>query len=285
MSTQADIEVSYDVGNEFFALWLDEQRNYSCALWQGADDDLESAQRRKLAHLSDLAGTGPETRVLDIGCGWGANMRFQVEQRRVRRIHGITLSPAQLRFTLSQELPGATAELRDYRDYQPTEPFDALISIGMLEHVVRPDQVWSGEHLDIYADFFRRAHAWSRSGTRFGLQVILRDRIPRDHDDLTRLQWVTNSIFPGGMSPRLEDIYATAEPYWEIVSLRTRRDHYRRTCAEWLRRLRGHEDTIRQRWGDRLYLDYEQYLSICVLAFERRYQSLAQFCLRRRDLP
>ncbi|GAA0731396.1 class I SAM-dependent methyltransferase [Dactylosporangium roseum] len=285
MSTQADIEVSYDVGNEFFALWLDEQRNYSCALWQGADDDLEAAQRRKLAYLSDLAGTGPQTRVLDIGCGWGANMHFQVEQRGVSRVCGITLSPSQLQFTLARELPGATAELRDYRDYRTDEPFDALISIGMLEHVVRPDQVWSGEHLAVYADFFRRAHSWSRPGARFGLQVILRDRIPRDREDLARLQWVTNSIFPGGMSPRLEDIYATAEPYWEIVSLRTRRDHYRRTCAEWLRRLRGHEDTIRQRWGDQVYLDYERYLSICVLAFERRYQSLAQFGLRRRDLP
>ena len=285
MSTQPDIEVSYDVGNEFFALWLDEQRNYSCALWQGEDDDLESAQRRKLAYLSELARTGPGTRVLDIGCGWGANLGFQTGRRRVTRAHGITLSPAQLRFTLERELPGVSAELVDYRDFQTDEPFGAVISIGMLEHVVRPDQVWSGEHLAVYADFFRRVHSWCLPNARFGLQVILRDRIPRDRDDLNRLQWVTNSIFPGGMSPRLEDIYATVEPYWEIVSLRTRRDHYRRTCAEWLRRLRGHEDTIRARWGDRVFTDYERYLSICVLAFGKRYQSLAQFGLRRRDLP
>jgi cyclopropane-fatty-acyl-phospholipid synthase len=283
MSTQADIEISYDVGNEFFALWLDEGRNYSCALWEDENDELESAQLRKLAYLSDLAGTGPGTAVLDIGCGWGANLLFQVTDRGVRRAHGLTLSTSQLDHVRAHAAPGITAELSDYRDFVPTEPFDAVISIGMFEHIARPEDVWTRQNLRIYADFFRRAHGWTRPGATFALQTIVRDRIPRDSGDLARLRWVTNTIFPGGMSPRLEDVFATVEPYWQIVSLRTRRDHYRRTCAEWLRRLRTHKDTIERRWGERLFVDYERYLSTCVYAFANRYQSLAQFGMRRRE--
>ncbi|MFC6092987.1 class I SAM-dependent methyltransferase [Saccharothrix lopnurensis] len=284
MSTQADIEVSYDVGNEFFALWLDEERNYSCALWEDGDD-LEAAQRRKLSYLGDLAGTGPDTAVLDVGCGWGANLAHQAAERGVRRLHGITLSPAQFGAVRERAIPGATVELCDYRDFTPAEPFDAVISIGMVEHIARPADVWSGANLAIYRDFFRRAHRWTRPGARFALQVILRDRVPRDRADLAELRWVTNSIFPGGMSPRLEDVLATAEPYWEVVGVRTRREHYRRTCAEWLRRLRANERLVRRRWGDRTFLDHERYLSVCVLAFAKRYQSLGQFCLERRSTP
>ncbi|GAA4663891.1 MULTISPECIES: SAM-dependent methyltransferase [Amycolatopsis] len=283
MSTQADIEVSYDVGNEFFALWLDSERNYSCALWEDGDD-LETAQLRKLAYLSEQAGTGPDTRVLDIGCGWGANLQFQVDRRGVRRAHGITLSPAQLAATRDRAIPGVTLGLCDYRDFAPAEPFDAVLSIGMFEHVVSPDDVWAGRHLARYADFFRRVHSWTRPGAAFALQTILRDRMPRGGPDLEELRWATSSIFPGGMAPRLEDVLATAEPYWEVVRVRTRREHYRRTCEEWLRRLRFRADIVRERWGAAVLADYERYLSLCVLAFDRRYQSLAQFSLRRREI-
>ncbi|WP_231329460.1 SAM-dependent methyltransferase [Actinomadura graeca] len=284
MSTPSDIEVSYDVGDDFFALWLDAGRNYSCALWDG-DDDLEAAQLRKLGYLSDLAGTGPDTGVLDIGCGWGANLHYQASRRGVRRMHGITLSPAQLRAARDRRIPGATLWLCDYRDFAPEERFDAVFSIGMMEHIARPPDVRSGAHRRIYAGFFRRVHEWTRPGAAFALQVILRDRVPRDRADLVELKWVTDHIFPGGMSPRLEDVLVTAEPYWELVSLRTRRDHYRRTCEEWRRRLRAAEPTIRERWGDRRFDDYDRYLSTCVLAFARGYQDLGQFGLRRRDAP
>jgi cyclopropane-fatty-acyl-phospholipid synthase len=282
MSTQADIEVSYDVGNEFFQLWLDHQLNYSCALWEDGDD-LEAAQQRKLGYLSDLARTGPETNVLDIGCGWGANLAHQAAVRGVRRMHGITLSTAQLVLARSRGIPGATLQLCDYRDFTPAQPFDAVMSIGMMEHIVRPADLRSGARLRIYADFFRRAHEWTRPGARFALQVILRDRVARDPTDIADLHWVTEHIFPGGMSPRLEDVLTTAEPYWEVRSVRTRREDYRRTCQEWLQRLRAEAGSVRSRWGETVLADYDRYLSICVRAFARRYQSLGQFGLRRRD--
>lgn len=283
MSTPADIAVSYDVGNDFFRLWLDDRMNYTCALWEPGDS-LEEAQRRKLAHLSELAGTGPGSRVLDIGCGWGANLEYQSLTREVAGAHGITLSPAQLDEVLARRLPRVTAELMDYRDFEPTERFDSVMSICMMEHIARPEDVRTGQNLVGYRDFFRRVHSWTEPGARFALQVILRDRIPRDPGDLAELHWVTHHIFPGGISLRLEDIAMTVDPYWEIVEVRTRRLDYARTTAEWLRRLRSHEAVVRDFWGDEVFRDYERYLAGCVMAFEKRYQSLAQFALRRLDV-
>ena len=98
MSTQEEVEVSYDVSNEFFELWLDKKMNYTCALFDGTDD-LEEAQVKKLNRLSRFAGIDENTQsVLDIGCGWGANMEHQSEVNNVPDVHGITLSSAQLVF-------------------------------------------------------------------------------------------------------------------------------------------------------------------------------------------
>jgi cyclopropane-fatty-acyl-phospholipid synthase len=283
MSTQADIEISYDVGNEFFRLWLDDRMNYTCALWEHGDD-LETAQRRKLAYLSELAGTGPGMSVLDIGCGWGANLEYQSLTRAVARAYGFTLSPAQADEARARQIPRATVELADYREFEPDEPFDAAMCICMMEHISTPEDVWTGVNLRRYHDFFRRVHRWTRPGARFALQVILRDHAPRDRDALAEVHWATHHIFPGGISLRLEDVIKTVDPYWEIVTVATRRSHYERTCTEWRQRLRAHETEIRRRWGDRLFADYDRYLSTCVIAFRRRYQSLAQFGLRRLEM-
>ncbi|MGH3996018.1 MAG: SAM-dependent methyltransferase, partial [Pseudonocardiaceae bacterium] len=198
MSTQADIEVSYDVGNDFFRLWLDDRMNYTCALWEHGDD-LETAQRRKLAYLSELAGTGAGDSVLDIGCGWGANLEYQSLTRGVKRAHGITLSPAQADEARARQIPRTTVELADYRNFEPDEPFDAAMCICMMEHIATPQDVWTGVNLRRYHDFFRRVHRWTRPGARFALQVILRDRAPRDRDDLAEVHWATHHIFPGGI--------------------------------------------------------------------------------------
>jgi cyclopropane-fatty-acyl-phospholipid synthase len=282
MSTQQEVEVSYDVGNEFFRLWLDERMNYTCAIWDG-ECSLEQAQLNKLGILSDFAQVSPGDRVLDIGCGWGAALEYLVEQRGVGEAHGITLSPAQLEEIEARRIPRCVAALCDYRDYRPQRPFDAVLSICMIEHVATPEQARRGEHVALYRDYFRRIHEWTEPGAHFGLQVILRDRIPRDRDDLRDIHWFTHHIFPGGLSLRLEDLVRATSPYWEILEIHTRREHYRRTMAAWAERYDRHEAEIRRRWGDTAFEDYRRYLHGGVRAFERRYQSLAQLSLRRLD--
>jgi cyclopropane-fatty-acyl-phospholipid synthase len=289
-STQADIAVSYDVDNEFFRLWLDEGMSYTCALFEDAElaagegaGDLEGAQRRKLGWLHDAARVTPESSVLDIGCGWGANLEYLATARGVRDVHGITLSRAQHEEIARRGLPNVTSHCVSYADYAPDRTFDAVISICMMEHICSPEQARAGKAIELYRDYFRRVWEWTRPGAWFGLQTILRNRVPRDRDDIRELGWTTYTIFPGGITPRLEEIVAAVNPYWEIVEVQTRRLHYQRTCEHWRARLRDHRATIEQRWGAQLFADYDRYLTTCVRAFAMHYQSLAQYALRRID--
>jgi cyclopropane-fatty-acyl-phospholipid synthase len=281
-ATPDDVRRSYDAGNAFFRLWLDEGMSYTGAMYSG-DESLEAAQRRKLSFLADAAGVAPGCSVLDIGCGWGACLDFLVRERRVDRAHGISLSPAQIEEVRRCAIPGVDVDCVSYLDYQPAEPFDAVISIGMLEHVVSPEEAHAGRSVEIYRRYFRRAHAFTRPGARFGLQTVVRDRIPRRAADVRELGWATRAIFPGSIAPRLEDLVVAVAPCWEILELRTGRDDYRRTCEEWLSRLRAHEAPIRARFGDERFEEYQRYLAACVKSFAAGYVSLCRFALRRLD--
>ena len=221
--------------------------------------------------------------MLDIGCGWGANLEYLAVDRGVADVHGITLSEAQHAEIVRRRLPGVTASCVDYRDYVPPRRFDSIISICMIEHVCTPVLARTGQAVAQYRDYFRRAWEWSTPGAYFGLQSILRNRVPRLAVDIREVGWVTYAIFPGGITPRMEDIVTAVNPYWEVVEVRTRREDYRRTCQHWRDRLRGHEALVRERWGDQLFVDYDRYLTACIRAFEMHYQSLAQWSLRRID--
>ncbi|MGB9181667.1 MAG: cyclopropane-fatty-acyl-phospholipid synthase family protein [Pyrinomonadaceae bacterium] len=282
MSTQEDIAVTYDVSNDFFNLWLDERMIYSCALFEGTDN-LETAQLNKLRYFHDGVKITPDMRVLDIGCGWGGNLEFLAREMGVKDATGITLSRAQFDEVAAKAVPGVSVECISYTDYQPAKKFDAVISIGMFEHIATPEQARSGEHVSVYRDYFRRAWEWTNPGAWFGLQSVISLRIPRNQRDLHRLGWGTSTIFPGAITPRLEAIAASVNPYWEVMEVKTRREHYARTTAEWLRRLKANEEIIRARWGDELFEEYERYLSGCVMVFDKGYQSLAQLLLRRID--
>jgi cyclopropane-fatty-acyl-phospholipid synthase len=278
-STQRDIEVSYDVSNEFFRLWLDESMHYTSASYLTGDETLEEAQRNKSKILADYAEVTPDTRVLDIGCGWGANLEYLVS-RGVKRAHGITLSPAQHEEITRRGLPGVTTWVCDYKDFVPEEKYDALISIEMIDHLCSPEQARRGEAVELYRTYFQKVASWVKPGACFGFQAILRDRVPRSKDDLADLKFTADVIFPGGLNPRLEELVMAVRPYWEILEMRTQRESYGRTTAEWLRRLRLHEKTIRARWGDQVFSDYDRYLSTCVRAFANEWSSDVQMKLR-----
>ncbi len=282
MSTKADIAVTYDVSNDFFSLWLDRRMIYSCALFEGTDD-LEQAQINKLKWFHDKARVIPQKRVLDIGCGWGGLMEFLTGEMGVKDVTGITLSRAQYSAIKEKAVSGISVEFVSYLDYQPQKKFDALISIGMFEHIATPEQVRGGENIRIYRDYFRRAWEWTTPGAWFGLQSVIGALLPRKREDLRNLGWGTSTIFPGAITPRPEAILAAVNPYWEVMELWTRREHYAKTAAAWLHRLQQHESVVRERWGDKTFEDYYRYLSGCVMVFEKGYQSLAQIVLRRID--
>jgi cyclopropane-fatty-acyl-phospholipid synthase len=289
-STREEIAVGYDIANDFFRQWLDERMHYSCAVFDERHATLELAQSNKSSILADFAEITPETLVLDIGCGWGANLEYLVHDRKVRRAHGITLSHAQEDEIAARALPGVRVWNADYRHFVPTEQYGALISIEMVDHLVSPEQQRAGGAVAIYRQYFDRVAQWVRPGACFGFQAILRDRVPRGRKDLEDLQFTADVIFPGGLNPRLEDLVAACGQSWEIVQLVTRREDYGRTVAEWLRRFHASRTTIMDRgWGRQLMNDgntvwhnYERYLSTCVRAFENHWSSDVQMKLRRK---
>jgi cyclopropane-fatty-acyl-phospholipid synthase len=280
-STQRDIEVSYDVSNEFFRLWLDENMHYTSASYLTGDETLEQAQLQKCKILYDYAEMTQDKLVLDIGCGWGANLQYLALDRGVKRSHGITLSPAQCEEINRRKLPGVTAIVCDYKDYQPAEKYDAVISIEMIDHLCSPAQAREGLAVELYRTYFNKVATWLEPGACFGFQAILRDRIPRTKKDLADLQFTADVIFPGGLNPRLEELVMAARPAFEILEVRTQRESYGKTTAEWLRRMRLHEKHIRATWGDQVFDDYDRYLSTCVRAFDAHWSSDVQMKLRK----
>lgn len=282
MSTPADIHTSYDVSNEFFAAWLDTRMLYSCALFDPGDS-LEDAQVRKLEWACDAARVGPASELLEIGCGWGATLEHATRQRGARRAVGLTLSRAQYQYVLDRDLPRVSVVCASYLGFEPEKPFDALISIGMFEHLATPEEARSGQSREIYRNYFHRAWCWSQPGTRFALQTIVSERLPRDRSHVRELSWGSRTIFPGAQTPRLEDVAAGASPFWEIREIQMRGEHYARTSAEWHRRLRANEEVLTERFGRERFESYDRYLRTCVMCFENGYQSLARLVLERVD--
>ncbi len=282
-SNQKDIQVAYDVSNEFFRLWLDDRMHYTCAVYENDSDTLEQAQINKSRVLYEFAEMTPDKLILDIGCGWGANVEY-LAKRGVKRTHGITLSPAQHEEIMARKLPGVTTWCVDYRDFKPTEKYDALVSIEMIDHLCSPKQATEGLAVEIYREYFKACASWVKPGAYFAFQAILRNRVPRTRKDLEDLRFTADVIFPGGLNPRLEELVAAVNPYWEIVELKTRREHYGKTTGEWLRRMKVHEKDIRAKYGDQVFDEYDRYLSTCVRAFAAHWSSDVQMKLRHIDV-
>jgi cyclopropane-fatty-acyl-phospholipid synthase len=282
-SSKADVEVSYDVSNEFFRLWLDERMNYTSAVYETPDQSLEAAQLNKLHILSEFAKVTPDKRVLDIGCGWGACLEYLATTRKVKDAVGITLSSAMAEEVNARKIPGVNCVAGDFRTHKFDEKFDGIISICMMDHLCSPQEAREGKAIDIYRAFFKKCWEITKPGAWFGLQTILRNRTPRNKAHLEDIYFVTHEIFPGGLNPRLEDIITSVNPYWEVIQCNSRRQDYQRTTGEWQRRLRLNEKVIREKWGNKVYEDYDRYLGTCVMAFDNHYSSLAQYELRRID--
>ncbi len=286
-STREEVEVGYDISNEFFRLWLDERMHYTSAVYDEKNTTLEQAQVNKSRILADFAEVTPDSLVLDVGCGWGANLEYLALDRKVKRSHGITLSRAQHEEIMARKLPGVTTWSVDYKDYAPAEKYDGLISIEMIDHLVSPKQQQEGLAVPIYREYFNKLATWVKPGACFGFQAILRNRVPRTRKDLEDLKFTADVIFPGGLNPRLEELVTACGQSWEVVELKTRREDYGKTTAEWLRRFRLNEKKIKEKWGAMKMSDggtvwdnYERYLSTCVRAFANHWSSDVQMKLR-----
>ncbi|ABD10981.1 cyclopropane-fatty-acyl-phospholipid synthase [Frankia sp. CcI156] len=267
----AAIRHHYDVGNDFYRLWLDRSLTYSCALREGADDTLETAQERKLRfHLDAIRADRAES-VLDIGCGWGSILGRLAETHGVRRSVGLTLSAEQAAFVRSRGYPGVEVRTENWAHYEPGTRFDGIISIGAFEHFAGPDDS-SAEKIRLYREFFTRCHGWLKRDGVLSLQTIAYANMSRENASA----FIQQEIFPAADLPTLTEITAAAEGVFEIQSVHNGRLDYAWTCEEWARRLRRHREEAVGVVGPEVVARYERYLKLSALGFR-----MGKICLLR----
>jgi cyclopropane-fatty-acyl-phospholipid synthase len=278
----AAIRHHYDVGNEFWQVWLDPTMSYSCAMWEGPDDDLERAQRRKLDfHVAQARAAGA-ARVLDIGCGWGAMLMHLVGSHNVQHAVGLTLSDAQASYLHAIAPSNVEVVVSNWTDYQPTAPFDAIISVGAFEHFARQG-LSAEEQVEAYRRFFGTCRNWLNPGGRLTLQTMAYGDIPRDRP--LRDRFVVDEIFPESELPRLADIARAAEMELEIEYVRNDRADYVKTMRAWFDRLRARRAEAVAVSSEEMVARYERYLRLFAYSFELGAFTLLRLTMRRIDLP
>lgn len=261
----------YDLDYALYSAFLDRDLHYSCAYFSQPGFSLEQAQQAKCAYIAAKLDLQRGARVLDIGCGWGSLALYLAEHFDAH-VTGITLSTEQLAVANARaQERGLEAQvdfrLQDYRNV--TGEFDAVVSVGMFEHVGRP-------HYATYFEHMRRL--LTPQGTAL-LHTIGRTTQPGVLNP-----WIGKYIFPGGYIPASSEVLAASEPSGLILSdFEVWRLHYAQTLAEWRRRFQAHRSDAEQRFGLRFCRMWEFYLAASEASF--RWGDLVVFHLQfTRDL-
>lgn len=269
--SRRNIHAHYDLGNDFYALWLDPSFTYSSALFCGRTDlSLQDAQAAKYDRILDALGLEHGARILEIGCGWGGFAERAAG--RGMQVHGVTISPAQLSYARARtaHLPGVELELCDYRDIRGE--YDAVVSIEMFEAV--GERYWT--------QFFCCVRDRLRSGARAVVQTIT---IDERHFARYRSgsDFIQQFIFPGGMlaSPERFAQGARAQGIATVDSLHFGGD-YAETLRRWRAVFEARLDAVRGLGFDERFVRiWRLYLCYCEAAFDAGRISVMQTCLER----
>ncbi len=254
-TSSANVRHHYDLSNDFYRLWLDNDMHYSCAYFATPEDTLEQAQQNKLRHITAKLDLKPGQRVLDIGCGWGGNALYIASVADVEVV-GVTLSVEQHALATQRARERGLEkrvrfELMDYRNVQG--PFDRIVSIGMFEHV----------GIDHFVEYFAKIRDLL---TPDGLALV--HSIGRKGGPGQTGAWVRRYIFPGGYSPALSETLAAVEKsgLW-VTDIEILRLHYAKTLREWENRFQSHRPEITSMMDERFCRMWEFYLIASELAF------------------
>jgi len=259
----------YDLGNDLFAAMLDPLMTYSCGYWREATS-LAEAQEAKLDLVCRKLGLRPGMRVLDIGCGWGAFARFAAE-RYGASVVGITISERQLELgrRLCQALP-VELRLQDYRTLDDTECFDAVVSIGMFEHVGPKN----------HARYMDRVRRCLRPD-----QLFLLHTIGNRQTTYTIDPWTDRNIFPGAVLPSAPQIAEACQGIFVIEDWHNFGSDYDHTLMAWFDNFDRSWPALQAAYGDRFYRLWKCYLLTNAGAFRARAHQLWQIVLSGEGVP
>ncbi|MBV1708175.1 MAG: cyclopropane-fatty-acyl-phospholipid synthase family protein [Hyphomicrobiales bacterium] len=240
----------YDLSDRLYELFLDADRQYSCAYFQNGDETLEEAQHKKQQHIIAKLLLKPGVSVLDIGCGWGGLALAMARAAPGISVVGLTLSENQLRIARERAQAAGLAdrvsfELRDYRE--ETGSYDRIVSVGMFEHVGVPN----------YRKFFEVIAARLKPDGVALVHAIGVSATPTQANP-----WVGKYIFPGGYCPPLSEVLPVVEksPVW-VTDIEIWRQHYAKTLQEWSRRFRANRKEVAALYDERFCRMWEFYLA------------------------
>jgi cyclopropane-fatty-acyl-phospholipid synthase len=266
---QANVSHHYDLGNDFYRLFLDDNMLYSCAYFREPTETLEEAQRNKLRLLAAKLCLKPGMTVLDIGCGWGDLALYLASLEDVQ-VTGVTLSNEQHVLASGRAQKAGLAdrvrfELKDYREVEG--PFDRIVSVGMFEHV--------GVHH--YDEFFQKVNSLMPDD---GLMVL--HSIGHMSPPGMASPWLRKYIFPGAYSPALSEVFEVVErnSLW-VTDLEFLRVHYATTLAHWGQRFEANRDKVIAMYDERFARMWEFYLISAEMMFRTGSQLVFHMQLSR----
>ncbi|MBD7911893.1 MULTISPECIES: cyclopropane-fatty-acyl-phospholipid synthase family protein [Clostridium] len=252
-----EVTSHYDIGNDFYEMWLDDTMSYSCGYFKNNNDTLLEAQKNKVQHILKKLQLSEGMNLLDIGCGFGYLL---IEAAKKYKVHGlgITLSEQQyLKFkerireeNLEEYLE---VELMDYRDLKKSNlKFDRVVSVGMIEHVGRPN----------YDLFFKNVDLILKDKGLFLLHFISGRR------EYQGDPWIKKYIFPGGVIPSLREIINIAgELNYYTLDVESLRRHYQKTLLCWYENFNNNIDEISKMFDERFVRMWKLYLGACAASF------------------
>ena len=261
----------YDLSDALYDLFLDTNRQYSCAYFADGDEDLETAQEKKMRHVAAKLLLKPGHRVLDIGSGWGGLALYLAREMQVE-VTGITLSSNQLQASRAlAEEAGLTGRARFFqRDYrEETGTYDRIVSVGMFEHV----------GIGHYRRFFTKVRSLLADDG-----VALLHTIGRRYGPQVTSPWIRKYIFPGGYGPALSEVVPVIEKLdLCITDIEVLRLHYAETLRHWRMRFLANRDKAKALYDERFCRMWEFYLASAEVAFRYLDHVVLQIQLAKRQ--
>ena len=254
--SKKNVSHHYDISEKLYDLFLDSNRQYSCAYFKNENDSLEEAQANKIDHIIKKLNINSDQKILDIGSGWGT-LAINIAQKTKANVTGITLSKNQLEYSnnKAKELNlenQVEFKLMDYR--QLNEKFDRIVSVGMFEHVGRK----------FYKSYFKKVSKLLKEKGVALIHTIGSSNPPRYPQP-----WITKYIFPGGYTPSLSQIARPIEDSGLVISdIEVLRMHYSHTLRHWKERFLSKKETVLEMFDEKFYRMWEFYLASCEMTFK-----------------